>query len=133
MRDAFGGAFTMKLLLVFLVVYVCFMAIALNYAKAFRAKNGIIDYIERYEGFNDTSESIINSYLANMNYYVSSQGPYGSYANRQDTTCYDVGYCIETYADGSGTNYIATTFIEIKILGLSFTIPINGEVRIPHP
>ena len=133
MRDAFGGAFTMKLLLIFLVVYVCFMAIALNYAKAFKAKNGIIDYIERYEGFNDTSESIINSYLANMNYYVSSQGKNGSYAKRPDTTCYDLGYCIEHYNDASGANYIATTFIEVKILGLSFTVPINGEVRIAHP
>ena len=46
MRDAFGGAFMIKLMLIFLVIYVCFIAVALNYAKAFKAKNGIIDLIE---------------------------------------------------------------------------------------
>jgi len=130
MRDAFGGVFTMKLLIIFLVIYVCFIAIALNYAKAFRAKNIIVDYIERYEGYTDTSKSIINSNLSNMNYFVSSRGANSSYAQRVDTTCDNLGYCIESYDDASGSNFIVTTFIEINILGLSFTIPINGEVRI---
>lgn len=134
MRDAFGGAFMIKLLLVFLVIYVCFIAIALNYAKAFKAKNIIIDYIERYEGYTDTSASVIDNYLSNMSYYVESQGPYGKYASKnEDTTCYNLGYCIENYVDGSGSNYIVATFVEVNIIGLSFTVPIKGEIRIPHP
>ena len=140
MRDAFGGAFMVKLMLVFLVIYVCFIAIALNYAKAFKAKNGIIDYIERYEGFNTTSESLINAYLTNMKYYVPAQsGRNASYAKQTGATCYDLGYCLESYTDGSGSNYIVTTFMEVNLLGfdslagLSFTVPIKGEIRIPHP
>lgn len=134
MRDAFGGAFMIKLMLIFLVIYVCFIAIALNYAKAFKAKNGIIDYIERYEGFNNTSETLINTYLVNMKYYVASQsGQTAQYSKQTGATCYDLGYCIENYTDGSGSNYIVATFIEVRILGLSFTVPIKGEVRIPHP
>lgn len=134
MRDAFGGAFMIKLMLIFLVIYVCFIAIALNYAKAFKAKNGIIDYIERYEGFNNTSETLINTYLVNMKYYVASQsGRTAQYSKQTGSTCYDLGYCIENYTDGSGSNYIVATFVEVRILGLSFTVPIKGEVRIPHP
>ena len=38
MRDAFGGAFMIKLFLVFILIYVCFIALALNYAKAFKVK-----------------------------------------------------------------------------------------------
>lgn len=49
MRDAFGGAFMIKLFLVFIVLYVSFAAVSLNYAKAFRVKNKIIDYIEQNE------------------------------------------------------------------------------------
>ena len=49
MRDAFGGTFMIKLGLVFLVVYVSFMAVAINYAKAFRVKNQIINIIEQYQ------------------------------------------------------------------------------------
>ena len=45
MRDAVGGAFMIKLLLVFLAVYTIFIAIAINYAKAFRVKNKILDII----------------------------------------------------------------------------------------
>ena len=46
MRDAFGGIFMIRLLLVFIVIYVAFAAISLNYAKAFRIKNKVISYIE---------------------------------------------------------------------------------------
>ena len=49
MRDAFGGAFMIKLFLVFIFVYMFFTAIALNYAKAFKVKNKVIDYLEDNE------------------------------------------------------------------------------------
>lgn len=49
MRDAFGGIFTINLLMVFIVIYVAFTAVSLNYARAFRVKNAVIDYIEQNE------------------------------------------------------------------------------------
>lgn len=49
MRDAFGGVFTMNFLLVFIFIYVAFAAVSLNYAKAFRVKNTVIDFIEQNE------------------------------------------------------------------------------------
>ena len=49
MRDAFGGAFMIRLFLVFLFIYIFFTAIALNYAKAFKVKNRVIDYLEDNE------------------------------------------------------------------------------------
>jgi len=49
MRDAFGGVFMIRLLLVFIVIYVAFTAISLNYAKAFRVKNKVIDFVEKNE------------------------------------------------------------------------------------
>ena len=75
MREAFGGAFTIKLMLIFLAIYIAFIAVALNYAKAFRVKNKIIDIIEQNEGidsYNDTKEGSvigdINSYLNTVSY-----------------------------------------------------------------
>ena len=52
MRDAFGGAFMIKLFLVFIFIYICFTALALNYARAFKVKNKIISYIEDNEMVN---------------------------------------------------------------------------------
>lgn len=49
MRDAFGGVFMIRLMLVFVFIFVAFTAISLNYAKAFRIKNSIIDVIEQQE------------------------------------------------------------------------------------
>lgn len=49
MRDAFGGAFMIKLFLVFIIIYVSFIALALNYAKAFKVKNQVIEYLEQEE------------------------------------------------------------------------------------
>ena len=96
MREAFGGTFLSKLTMVFLVIYIIFIAMALNYAKAFKTKNGIIDYIERYEGFNEYSQSAIDSYLDRIGYNVPTQGPDGSYADSHpNAVCYDRGYCIE--------------------------------------
>lgn len=46
MRDAFGGVFMFRLMLVFIVIYVAFTAISFKYAKSFRVKNSVIDFIE---------------------------------------------------------------------------------------
>ncbi len=138
MRDAFGGAFMIKLMLIFLVIYVCFIAVALNYAKAFKAKNGIIDLIEKYEGF-DICKDQIDAYLSRIGYNVAAQsGPTASYAaDNPGTECQQQGYCIMETIDYSGTNYVVTTFVQVSffgfdnLAGISFTVPIKGEVRIP--
>lgn len=49
MRDAFGGVFMIRLMIAFVFIFVAFTAISLNYAKAFRVKNYIIDFIEQQE------------------------------------------------------------------------------------
>jgi len=49
MRDAFGGTFMIQIFLVFIFVYICFTAISLNYARAFKVKSTIIEYLETNE------------------------------------------------------------------------------------
>ena len=49
MRDAFGGTFMIQVFLVFILIYISFTALALNYAKAFKVKNKVIDYLENTE------------------------------------------------------------------------------------
>ena len=76
MRDAFGGAFMIKIFLVFIFVYICFTAIALNYAKAFKVKNAVVEYIEsneivdftRIDIANELDNYFENEILGKMNY-----------------------------------------------------------------
>ena len=49
MRDAFGGTFMIQVFIVFILIYICFTAMSLNYAKAFKVKNGVIEYLESHE------------------------------------------------------------------------------------
>ena len=51
MRDAFGGLFMLRLLLVFIFIYLVFAAISYNYAQAFRLKNSLITYLEEQDVF----------------------------------------------------------------------------------
>ncbi len=144
MRDAVGGTFMIKLILVFLAVYIIFMSAALNYAKAFRVKNRVIDIIEQNEGmeesdFNNLSGTNnlgvtgkINEYLGTVSYNISLTDK--NKVNRG--TCFEKGFCIakETstnIANVSSSYYKVTTFVKIEFpfLKLNFTIPITGETR----
>lgn len=143
MREAFGGTFTIKLMLIFLAIYIAFIAVALNYAKAFRVKNRIIDIIEQNEGINDSDYTdtkegsvigSINTYLNTVSYYVNLADIKNS--NTDNVHCYDRGYCIEETSgltnDGVTSKYYkVTTYININLpfFKLNFNVPITGETR----
>lgn len=49
MRDAFGGEFMLRIFLIFILIYILFTAVVLNYAKAFKVKDLVISYLEENE------------------------------------------------------------------------------------
>jgi len=149
MRDAFGGTFMLKLALVFFVIYVCFMGIAINYAKAFRVKNQVINIIEQYQYTGTTSAedtkalTAINTYLDSVPYDFSSN-------NNVKQKCEDIasktgsdykfaeskGACIIPMGTagpmGSSSRYYkVVTFINIdfNFFNIHMTIPISGETK----
>ena len=136
MKEGFGGTFMIYVLLVFLAVYITFLAVAFNYARAFRVKNKVIDIIEQNEGmdFTDTSGTLgqIESYLNEVSYSVT-----GIDKNVCPETEYEYingerGYCIhEVDSATNGKYYKVKTFIKLEIpfLDLGFTIPVKGETR----
>lgn len=138
MREAFGGTFTIQLILLFLAIYIAFIAVALNYAKAFRVKNQIINIIEQNEGFDfdnsaeGSTQNEINNYLRKVSYYVNLTNIKNNNIN-DNYKCYSAGYCIEKKAtdDIEGTYYKVTTYVNIdmQVFNLNFTIPIQGETR----
>lgn len=79
MRDAFGGTFMIQILLVFIIIYVGFIGIAINYGRAFRVKNLVIDYLEEAQISNlaqannvEDVEEGIRKILNNANYNLSA-------------------------------------------------------------
>ena len=142
MRDAFGGAFMIKLGLVFLAIYIAFMALALSYAKAFRVKNQIINYIEQCEGFgrcsydskgqSSTTQELIDNYLKNANYYVNVASLSSACLGDNTKTCGAQGYLVEKKGTTDKTYYMVTTYMAINFpfFNIHFTVPIKGETRI---
>ena len=142
MKEGIGGTFMIYVFLIFLAVYTAFLAVAFNYARAFRVKNKITDIIEQNEGitsYTDVStESVlgqIDEYLGEVSYRIegftkNNYCPDDVYANL------DRGYCINKTShviDGMIIEYYkVTTFIKLEIPFLewfSYTIPIKGETR----
>lgn len=153
MRDAFGGAFSIKLMLVFLMLYVAFICVALNYARAFRVKNRIINIIEQYEGYCGSNKGQmdidINNYLHSTGYYIS-YSDVSSVVGKNGSVVYSClndfnspnsssrGYCIYNKSNQSQNQqcsnkaiYSVETYMIFKlpIVNIKFPITIKGETR----
>ena len=125
MREGFGGVFMMGLMMVFIVVFVSFLAIALNYAKTFRVKNGIINIIEQYQGFNEDTRGKLEDegYLLKMNYRLGEL-PRGKSASSTvslksvgDQYCsQDYGYCVTLRGkEGNRSYYLVETYFLFEL------------------
>ena len=92
MREAFGGEFMVRLLLVFIVLYVAFTAISLNYAKAFRVKNAVISYIEEkdVQSIDDINCQELGAVISNNQYHKTCKKGNDKF---QDKNNNDIGYC----------------------------------------
>lgn len=110
MRDAFGGVFMMRLMLAFIVIFVAFSAISLNYAKAFRVKNQIIDVVEQTEiqDINDISSQFnrIKAITNNADYNVNCNNEFiTNDAGQNIGICYN-GIVISIDKKRSNNEYI---------------------------
>lgn len=147
MRDAFGGAFMINVFLVFILIYISFTAMALNYAKAFKVKNSIVEYLESNEVINLNTLSasqmeamerfIDDEILGNMNYNLSGQAICATegieeydYTGKRVAYCHDSGIVIEQ--TGSATNtegvyYTVSTYVGWSIPFLNKLLSLNGN------
>ena len=137
MRDAFGGAFMIKLLIVFIVIYIGFTAIVLNYAKAFKVKNKVIAYIEETEITDITNMSA--KAKADMNKYIQEElveGMNYNYGikcpdNKENYEYCDNGILIvasNSYGSNKiGTYYTVTTTFGWEIPFLNVLLRLNDQ------
>lgn len=125
MREAMGGALLLKLVMIFIVIYVCFLAVAINYSITFRVKNQIINLIEAYEGL-ENAESKIKEYVNSVGYYR------GLGSMRKDESCAYEGYCIYSVDSERGKYYKVVTYVsfDFPIIGQITNFPVSGETKV---
>jgi len=127
MREAIGGAFLIKLMMFFIVLYIIFLTLAINYSITFRVKNQIINLIEQYEGY-DNAKDKISTYLADIKYFRPTNLKI-DYSNADSLEC-QLGYCVESIDTERGSYYKVTTFVSFDFPLLNFGFPVSGETRV---
>lgn len=88
MRESIGGAMMLRIFLVVIVIFVVFLCVSANYARAFRVKNGVITIIEQYEGINDKSISLVEEYIGRMGYSCGVNKGYKKFDKYNELTNY---------------------------------------------
>lgn len=142
MRDAFGGVFTINLFLVFIFIFVAFTAVSLNYAKAFRVKNRVIDFLEENEivSLNETSFSNklgkLDTILQDSTYNKTCEDGNGTIKSIEGNA---IGYCyngiviLESSEEPvSGTNssiikYQVITYADWNLGALNKILALGGR------
>ena len=148
MRESIGGTWLLGFVVLFIVLFSAYLAYSINYTKAFKTKNYIINTIEENEGLskyngndiaNETDDNLKNNhdtesriyyYLRNVGYATQtiSESKCGS-----DYEFHEGGYCTKAiFTTNGGVYYKVTTFIniEIPLIWQTFTISIKGETKV---
>ncbi len=125
MRDAIGGALSMQMILIFLIIVNCYLAFSVNYTKAFRVKNEIRSIIEKNEGLTCSAVTQINDLFLRTNYGVQkdertcpdgyTEAPLGN-----GLFCYkyekvDIAGTSNDNSFYKGAYYTVLTFVDIDI------------------
>ncbi len=146
MREAIGGTWLTQLIIVFMLIFVAFLALSLNYTKAFKIKNELLTIIEKREGFTDGDDgsiAIINNYLRANNYHAQKGCSVDSYGVTDlNSTSIELVtnsskkyyYCVKKIAAPASNNdakayYKISTFFyfNLPVLGDIFTFEVNGS------
>ena len=134
MREAFCGAFMIKLVLALIVIYISLMSVAIIYARAFRVKNQVINYIEQYQYMgeaNSEAEEKIEKYLLEVGYPTNLEGV-AEDCEQQNGELMS-GVCIIANESGNNSRYykvITYIHIDLRLFDLNLIIPVSGETKV---
>ncbi len=138
MREAIGGTWIIQLVIIFMLIFVAFLALSLNYSKAFQIKNDMLTMIEKKEGITTTDDgsiALINNYLLSSGYRVRHSCPENSYgvSNLESTAIESVSdtgkqyyYCVQKISSPS-TNHPDKVFYRINVF-FYFNLPVIGDI-----
>ena len=137
MKESFGGLFTIRLMMIFFVIYVTFIGVALNIAKAYRIKNGVINILEQgqYSGGDMSAENAsigtkLDDYFEKIPYKVPDERGSKIKEKYCNDSVYYEGVCIIPGGGDPDANYykvIVFMSAEFPFFDIDLTLPISGE------
>lgn len=141
MRESIGGAWLFQIAIIFILLFTGYLALSVNYSRAFKVKNEIISIIERSEGLTPVAEGLIKTYLSRVNHTIIGSCP--SIADNEVVVGLlgDEGYgkrgiyCVKKTCVSGGTmdrNYYQITVFfkfDLPVLGDLATFRVSGETK----
>ncbi len=143
MKSAIGNALLINIILTFVVVMLGFLAGSLNYTKAFRVKNSLVNLIERENGYNKDK---VDALLSSIGYKVVTGGKLpcvdpkpggktGQLVSGSGNGSYR--YCIFKYTVNDAFNnrvldyYTITTYMyfDIPLISQLLEFPVQGQTK----
>jgi len=146
MREAIGGTWLFQIAIVFILLFSGYLALSVNYSRAFKVKNEILQFIEVNEGVTSVAQDQINVYLKSVNHIVI-----GTCIQDKDEDSWAFGgertsefkgiYCVEKMCENIDPNasqtgiykahYKVTIFFkfDLPIIGDIFTFRVKGETK----
>lgn len=135
MRNTIGGTWLLGLMIVFIMFFVGFIVLTINYSRTVRIKNEMIEMVEKYEGLNASSIELVNNYLRYAGYDASGycltdgeseNGVYGSLdltgTNLEQARAgVKYYYCVKKYKGANTSNYYQV------IIFYKFNLPVIGN------
>ncbi len=118
MRNAIGSAWIFSICLTFIILFTAYLAITVNYAKAFRIKSHLVSKIEEHEGYDSSLEADIVEYLKDEGYdaagsceqYITDDGEDVDWALQE---------CLNVQPGGKCEACIYRREVENKLQGLN--------------
>lgn len=144
MRHTIGGTWILALMITFILLFVGFIILTINYSRTVRIKNEMIDMVEKYEGINQESIKLLNNYLYYSGYDVTGvcvnegedeTGVYGA-SSLNATTLEQAKegvkyyYCIKKYNGANTSNYYQITIFyrfNLPVIGNTSSFTIKGS------
>lgn len=131
MRQSIGGSWLIGLMVLFILLFAGYIILTIDYNKSIRVKNEAISLIEKYDGLNEESITLVNNYLMGTGYSTTGkcgaqEGQYGALSlesNELEETedGQNYYYCVKKYKGANTTHYYQIS------LFYRFTLPVLGD------
>lgn len=135
MREAIGASWLMIIVMSFIALFSGYLALSINYSKAFRVKDGIVDRLEKHYGLNQESLEDITAFINEIGYNskglcnmldASSQANYvGVNRDRVDSrpSTGRYNYCISKINSYSPSGQLTSAYYQVVVF-FSLSLPL---------
>ena len=131
MRQTIGGTWLIQLMVLFIFLFAGYIILTIDYSRTVKVKNETLSIIEKYDGLNEASITLLNNFLLTSGYDVTGsclneKGVYGALSlmdNQLEEAQKDQKYyyCVKKY---KGVN--TTKYYQISLF-YRFNLPVIGD------